>query len=193
MHPQQSTTNYILIPLFIYSPSANWGFTPNPRTDRGLGATSNKKIDVYLRFQNNEENGLGVPLPAGKVRAYKQDDADGTLEFIGEDVIDHTPKNEKVLIKLGQAFDVVGERTQTNYSMNSAGKTLTESFKIEIRNHKEISQKVIVKENLFRWTNWEITNKSQDFEKIDARTIHFEVVVPASGSQTVSYTVRYSW
>ena len=173
--------------------SANWGFTPNPRTDRGLGATSNKKIDVYLRFQNNEENGLGVPLPAGKVRAYKQDDADGTLEFIGEDVIDHTPKNEKVLIKLGQAFDVVGERTQTNYSMNSDGKTLTESFKIEIRNHKEISQKVIVKENLFRWTNWEITNKSQDFEKIDARTIHFEVVVPASDSQTVSYTVRYSW
>ncbi len=173
--------------------SANWGFTPSPRTDRGLGATSSKKIDVYLRFQNSEENGLGVPLPAGKVRAYKQDDADGTLEFVGEDVIDHTAKNEKVLIKLGQAFDVVGERTQTNYSMNSAGKTLTESFRIEIRNQKEIEQKVIVKENLFRWTSWEIINKSQDFEKIDARTIHFEVVVPASGSQTVTYTVRYSW
>ena len=109
------------------------------------------------------------------------------MEFIGEDVIDHTPKDKKVPIKLGQAFDVVGERTQTNYSMNSAGKMLTESFKIEIRNHKEIEETLIIKENLFRWTHWAIINKSQDFEEIDARTIHFEVVVPTSGSQTVTH------
>ena len=100
------------IPLYYgLSHAANWGLLPNPRTDRGLASTSNKKIDVYVRFQNTEENRLGVPLAAGKVRAYKEDDADGTLEFIGEDVIDHTPKYETVLIKLGQAFDVVGERT----------------------------------------------------------------------------------
>ncbi len=133
------------------------------------------------------------PLPKGKFRVYKQDDADGTLEFIGEDLIDHTAKDEKVLIKLGQAFDVVGERIQTDFEMDSNRKMMTESIKINLRNHKKTPQKVIVKENLYRWTTWDITAKSDEFEKIDARTIHFDVIVPADGEKTLTYTVQYKW
>ena len=77
--------------------------------------------------------------------------------------------------------------------MNTAGKSLTEIFKIETRNHKDLEQKVIIKENLFRWPSWEITDKSQDFEKVNARTIHSEVTVPPNGSKVVTHTVRYSW
>lgn len=172
---------------------AYWSFTAQPNLDRGLGGQSNPKVDVYVRFKNDKKSNMGMPLPKGKVRVYKKDDADGTLEFIGEDLIDHTPKDEKVLIKLGQAFDVVGERTQTDFNMDSGRKTMTESFRIQIRNHKNADQKVIIKENLYRWTTWEISKSSDEFQKIDARTIHLEVVVPAEGEKTVDYTVRYTW
>jgi len=170
-----------------------WSAFATPQQDRSFGNQSNPKLDVYLKFKNAKENKLGMPLPKGKVRVYKQDDADGTLEFIGEDLIDHTARNETVLIKLGQAFDVVGERTQTDFRLDSSRKTMTESIRIQLRNHKDAAQKVIIKENLYRWTNWDITQKSDDFEKIDARTIHFNVDVPADGEKTVTYTVRYTW
>ena len=134
-----------------------------------------------------------MPLPKGKVRVYKTDAADGTLEFIGEDIIDHTAKDEKLLIKLGQAFDVVGQRTQTDFNIDTGRRMMTESFRIQIRNHKDQPQKVVIKENLFRWTTWEITKSSDKYEKIDARTIHFEVEVPANGEKTVTYTVEYKW
>ena len=172
--------------------SRYWMFS-DPATDRGLGTQSNKKLDVYVRFKNKEENNLGKPLPKGKFRVYKQDDADGTLEFIGEDLIDHTPKNETVLIKLGQAFDVVGERIQDDFKMDSGRKTMTESIRIVLRNQKPAAQKVIIKENLYRWTSWEITKSSNEYEKIDARTIHFDVTVPPEGEKVVTYTVRYTW
>lgn len=170
-----------------------WGGFAAPQQDRNLGNQSNPKLDVYIKFKNAKENKLGMPLPKGKVRVYKQDDADGTLEFIGEDLIDHTSKNETVLIKLGQAFDVVGERTQTDFRVNSGRKTITESIRIQIRNHKDVAQKVIIKENLYRWTNWDIIKKSDDYKKIDSRTIHFNITVPANGKKTVTYTVRYTW
>jgi hypothetical protein len=173
--------------------AASWYFGGSPAQDRNLGNQSNPKVDVYVRFKNDKQSHMGMPLPKGKVRVYKKDDADGTLEFVGEDLIDHTPKDEKVLIKLGQAFDVVGERTQTNFTIDTNRKTMTDSYKITVRNHKKDAQKVIIRENLFRWTTWEITEKSQDFEKIDARTIHFEVTVPPDGEKTVTYTVRYTW
>lgn len=172
---------------------AHWTFGSSPNLDRNLGNQSNPKVDVYVRFKNEEKNHLGMPLPKGKVRVYQEDEADGTLEFIGEDLIDHTAKDEEVLIKLGQSFDVVGERTRTNFTRDDRRHVLTESFKIQVRNHKDADQKVIIKENLFRWMNWEITESSDKFEKIDSRTIHFNVKVPANGSKTVTYTVRYTW
>lgn len=173
--------------------AAHWRYYSTPQQNRNFGNQSNPKVDVYLQFKNEKSNKLGMPLPKGKVRVYKQDNADGTLEFIGEDLIDHTAKDEKILIKLGQAFDVVGERTQTDFRIDTNRKTMTESFRIEIRNHKEQDQKLIIKENLFRWATWEITKASEAYEKFDARTIHFNVMVPANGKKAVTYSVTYTW
>jgi hypothetical protein len=173
--------------------AAQWGFLPQPRTDRDIRPQSNPKVDVYVRMKNAKENGMGMPLPKGKVRVYKQDDADGTLEFVGEDLIDHTPRDETVLVKLGQAFDVVGERTQTDFRIDTRGRSMTESFRIQVRNHKDAAAKVVVKETLYRWTNWDLLAHTDPFQKVDSRTIHFEVEVPPHGAKTIEYTVRYTW
>lgn len=167
--------------------------TDNPNQDQNLGTDSNKKVDVYLLLTNSESNGLGIPLPAGRIRVYKRDEADGSKEFIGEDVIQHTPKDEQVMIKLGSAFDIVGERRQTDFNANYNGHVITESFEIKLRNHKKEAVHVIVKENLYRWNNWEITASSDKWEKQDFRTIHIPVDVPADGEKTVTYSVKYTW
>lgn len=166
---------------------------PNPMTDRDLGIQSNKKVDVYLEFKNDKQHGLGVPLPSGRIRVSQLDAADGTLEFIGEDSIDHTPKDETVRVKLGSAFDVVGERKQTDFKIDTRAHWIEEAFEIKLRNHKEQPVDVIVKENLYRWSNWSIIEKSQNFTKEDARTVHFPVKVPKDGEAVVRYRVRYSW
>jgi hypothetical protein len=169
------------------------GYGGNPYTDRNFGLVSNKKVDTYLSFKNTQENGMGVPMPSGRVRVSKVDTADGSLEFIGEDRIDHTPKNETILLKLGSAFDVVGERRQVDFKIDSNRNTMTEEIEVKIRNRKDEPVKVIVKENLYRWTNWKITASTQSYEKQDARTIHFPVTVPADKEVIVRYTVRYTW
>jgi hypothetical protein len=171
----------------------NYGFGPNPYTDRNFGVAGNKKVDTYLTFKNSQENGLGVPMPAGRVRVSKVDTADGSLEFIGEDRIDHTPRNETILLKLGSAFDVVGERRQVDFKIDTCRNTMTEEIEVKIRNRKEEPVKVIVKENLYRWTNWKIVAANQSYEKQDARTIHFPITVPADQEVVVRYTVRYTW
>jgi hypothetical protein len=172
---------------------AYYGVFGSPMMDRNFGLQSNKKVDVYLRFKNEKAVGMGMPLPSGRIRVSKLDAADDSLEFIGEDTIDHTPKNEVVLIKLGSAFDVVGERRQVDFNVDSSRKTMTETIEIKLRNHKDEKVKVVVKENLYRWTNWEITQKSHSFKKIDSRTIHFPVEIEKDGEVTVSYSVKYSW
>jgi hypothetical protein len=169
-------------------------FVPDsPNLDQNLGTQSNKKVDVYLMLTNSESNGLGIPLPAGRIRVYKRDPEDNANEFIGEDVIQHTPKDEDVMVKLGSAFDIVGERRQTDFNANYGGRLVTESFEIKLRNHKNDPVHVIVKENLYRWVNWEITASSDPWEKQDYRTIHFPVDVPANGEKTVTYSVKYTW
>jgi hypothetical protein len=165
----------------------------DPGQDRTLGLASNTKVDVYLLMQNTEANGLGIPLPAGRVRVYKQDEADGLDEFIGEDLVQHTPKDEKIMTRLGSAFDIVGERIQSDFSADYGAHRITESIKIALRNHKTEPVDIIVKENLYRWINWEITQSSDKYEKQDYRTIHFPVSVPADGQRQVTYTVKYSW
>ncbi len=166
---------------------------PHPNTDSNLGSQNNKTVDIYLLLTNSQKNGMGVPLPAGRVRAYKQDEADGLNEFIGEDVIQHTPKDEQLMVRLGTAFDIVGDRVQTRFDANEEKHTITESFEIKLRNHKKEPVKVIVKENLFRWTSWEITDSSDKYEKQDYRTIHIPVEVPPNGEKKLTYTVKYTW
>jgi hypothetical protein len=166
---------------------------PSPNVDRNFGAQSNTKVDVFLSVKNTEENRLGLPLPAGRVRVYQRDEADAALEFVGEDTISHTPKGEKVKVRLGSAFDVVGERKQTSFQANTNARTIIESFSVTVRNHKTEPVRVVIKETLFRWATWTITQQSDPFEKQDARTIHFTVDLPPDGSKTVNYTVRYTW
>jgi hypothetical protein len=121
------------------------------------------------------------------------DAADTNLEFIGEDKIDHTPKDETVRVKLGSAFDVVGERRQVDFAVDTKARWLEEEFEIKLRNHKEQPVEVLVKENLYRWSNWKILTKTHEFTKEDSRTIHFPVKVPKDGETVVKYRVRYTW
>jgi hypothetical protein len=169
-----------------------WSYN-QPNQDRNFGTGDNKKVDVYLQMRNDAAHGLGIPLPAGRIRVYKTDPADANQEFIGEDVIQHTPKDEDLLIKVGSAFDIVGDRRQTNFTESDNGHVATESFEIKLRNHKDTDVEVIVKENLYRWSNWQITACSDKWTKRDYRTIHIPVHVPANGEKTVTYTVRYRW
>lgn len=168
------------------------GYHANPVLDRNVGRSPDD-VSVFLAFRNDEPSGLGVPLPAGRLRINKLDSADGSLEFIGEDIIDHTPRDEDLRVRLGNAFDVVAERRQTDYRVDTSAKTLRESFEIELRNHKETPVTVKVNEVLYRWVNWEIIEASHEFDKLDARSVQFPVEVAANGKATLRYEVRYSW
>jgi hypothetical protein len=179
--------------VLLYYGAGQSYYYPSPMTDRNFGVQSNKKVDVYLEFRNDKQFGLGVPLPAGRVRVSKLDAADGSLEFIGEDRIDHTPKDEEVRVKLGSAFDVVGERRQTDFSVDSKAQWLEEQIEVKLRNHKDQPVRVLVKENLYRWSNWKILTKTHEFTKEDARTISFPVDVPKDAETLVRYRVRYTW
>ncbi len=179
--------------LVYYGAVPAYGFGPRPVTDRNIGTQMNRKVDVYLGFKNAKRNHMGRPLPAGRMRVSKLDPADATLEFIGEDVIDHTPEDEQVRVKLGSAFDVVGERRQMSFSVDTSRRTMTEEIEVKLRNHKKEAVTVIVKENLYRWINWEILQKTHAFEKQDSRTVHFPLKVAAGGETVLRYTVHYSW
>ena len=182
--------------VFVYyglPADVRYSVVPNPQTDRDLGTKSNNKVDIYLRFKNAEADGMGIPLPAGKLRVYKRDQADDTLEFVGEDILQHTPREETVLVKLGSAFDLVGERRQVDFRRGEGEDWIEEDIEIKLRNRKAEPVEIIVKENLYRWINWEVVEKSHDFEKQDARTIHFPVTVAPDEEVTVTYTVRYTW
>ena len=179
--------------LVYFGLQSHYGYYGQPRTDRDLGLPMNTKVDVYLEFENSEEDGLGIPLPSGRVRVSQLDEADDNLEFIGEDVIDHTPKDESVTIKLGSAFDVVGERRQVDFRVDHSARRLNETIEVTLRNHKDEAVDVLIKETMFRWVNNDIIVSNHDYERQDARTVHFPVRVPASGETVVQYQVRYTW
>ncbi|MCZ7392841.1 MAG: DUF4139 domain-containing protein [Candidatus Methanoperedens sp.] len=150
------------------------------------GARDGEKVRVVLNITNSEENGLGMPLPKGVVRVYKAD-SDGQLQFLGEDSIDHTPKDEKLRINVGNAFDIVGKRLVTDREgMGAYGNR--ESYSIELKNHKTEDAKIIVTEQFYG--NWQITKASEQYKKKDANTIEFEVNVPKDGTKTINYTVE---
>ena len=162
------------------------------RQDHEYGTQSNPKVWVMQEFKNSEANHLGIALPKGRLRFYRRD-TDGHLEFIGENVIDHTPKDETVRVYTGNAFDVVGERRRTNIRTDLSHLWMEESFEIKVRNHKKEPVNVRVVEHLYRWSTWSIIEKSADFTKKDAQTIEFPVTVAPDGEQTITYTVHYSW
>lgn len=153
------------------------------------GAQNQKKVNVLMEIVNSQANNLGMPLPKGKVRVYKQE-SDANQHFIGEDLIDHTPKDEKVRLYLGDAFDLVGERKQMTQRQIS-DREREESYEISLRNHKNLPVTITVVEHI--WGDWRITQSSHKYEKKDANTVEFPVEVPKDGEVKVTYTDRIKW
>ena len=164
----------------------------NMRNNQEIGNESDPKVAIMREFRNSEANHLGLPLPKGRVRFYKQDE-DKQLEFTGENVIDHTPRDETLRVYTGNAFDLVGERRRTNYKIDTSKNWLDESFEIKLRNHKKEPVEIRVIEHLFRWFTWDITEKSDPFVKTNAQTVEFRVQLKPDEEKTMRYTVHYSW
>jgi hypothetical protein len=147
------------------------------------------KVNVKIEFENKKGNKLGIALPKGKVRVFKKDPADNSLEFVGEDEINHTPKNEKLSLYIGDAFDIVAEHTMTEYKEQFGRRY--ETHKVEIRNHKNEKVTVFVDEHMPGYEDWRIENSTVKWEKLAAFVARFPVEVDADSSATVEYTV--SW
>src|SRR5690606_14023716 len=174
--------------LLVYASAPPLRGGPFLEADYG---TTNAKVDTYLEFENRENVGLGIPLPSGRVRV-SQEDGD-TLEFIGEDTIDHTPKDETVLIKLGSAFDVVGERRQVDFQIDTRARRIDETIEIRVGNRKEEPVTLVVRENLLRWAKNDVGQASARYERKDASTVEFPLQIARDGEAVVTYRVRYDW
>jgi hypothetical protein len=158
--------------------------------DPGFGTETNKKVNVLLELANRKDDNLGISLPKGKMRAYKQD-KDGAMEFIGEDLIGHTSRDEKVVLYIGDAFDIVGERKQLSFKRVDKN-TIIEEFEIKVRNHKKEEVTVKVLEKLYRASEWRIFDNNEGWTQIDSRTVVFPLRVAADKERTVRYKVEYT-
>ena len=157
-----------------------------------IGMTSNKQVYIMREFRNSEADHLGMPLPRGRMRFYRRD-SDGRLQFIGENEIQHTPKDETLRVYTGNAFDVVADRTRSDFRVDGAHRWIDETYVIKLRNHKKESVAVQVVEHLYRCDNWTITSKSVDYVKKDSHTVEFTANIPPDGEQDVTYSVHYTW
>ena len=146
-----------------------------------------QKVDVEISFKNSEENNLGMPLPKGVIRLYKKDSG-GSLQFIGEDRIDHTPRNEEVRLVVGEAFDVVAERRQTNYK-KLAEKLIETSWELTVKNRKKDEAATVT----FMETapgDWEVVSSTGDYKKTSAFGLRFDVTAAPDEEKKVEFTIR---
>jgi hypothetical protein len=180
-----SVENFGTIQASIVSPTR----VPARRAYRYDGARDGSKVRVQVLFGNDQNAGLGIPLPAGRVRIY-QAESRGALALVGEDQIDHTPPGERVKLSSGIAFDLVGDRTRVAHTRVSRNVS-EDQIRIEIRNAGAKAATVTVVETLYG--NWEITAKSADFTRRTADEVEFELPVPAGQEAVLTYTVRYSF
>ncbi|MBF0486145.1 MAG: DUF4139 domain-containing protein [Candidatus Omnitrophica bacterium] len=154
------------------------------------GQKQKQPVEVMMTFKNSEADHLGMPLPLGIVRLYKEDNSGG-LQFIGEDNIEHTPKDEDVKLKVGEAFDVVAERNQTAFQQ--MGRVYESTWEVTIRNHKKEDIVVNVVEPLSGFSDWEVTTSSFPYKKLNASTLEFEVPVAKDAEAVLTYTVRANY
>jgi hypothetical protein len=159
------------------------------RSPQGIGNPIPQPVKVLYRFKNDEKSGLGMPLPAGTVRVY-QADSKGGIQFVGEDHIEHTPKDETLRIHVGDAFDVVCERKQMDYKKISSN-TAELEYQITLRNHKESAVTVEVREPI--GGDWEVLNSNFKWTKLDSTTLGFSIPVEKDGTATLDYRVRVKW
>ncbi len=182
--------------IFVYDGATmSYGEYQGQQGEGDYGVQSNKKVWVLREFKNSKENNLGVPVPKGRLRFYQQDE-DKQLEFIGENQIDHTPKDETIRVYVGNSFDLAGERRRTDYKVSRSNHSVDETFEIKLRNHKkdEIVEIRMV-EHLSRFDNWEIKDKdrSDPFTKLDSHTIEFRNTLKPDEEKVITYHVHYSW
>jgi hypothetical protein len=181
--------------IYIYdgaAPDNRYGMTGDFRFQPDYGSRSNPKVWTMLEFANATANHLGMPLPAGRMRFYRRD-GDGQLEFIGENQIGHTAKDEQLRLYTGSAFDIAGERRQTTYNQDQMRRFVDESFEIKVRNHKKEPVTVRIVEHLYRWSTWSVATSSDPYRKTDSRTIEFEVTLAPDAEKTVTYLAHYTW
>lgn len=152
------------------------------------------KIATVREFKNTKENGgLGLPLPKGRARFYRQDDADRRLEFVGENTIDHTARNETVRLYTGDVFDLAVEKKQTDSQMSSRNDFREESFEVKLRNRKADAVEVRVVEHFHTGPNWTLVQQSDPHEKTAAGTVEFRVTLQPDEEKILTYRVRYEW
>jgi hypothetical protein len=168
-----------------------WG-TEQYMQNQEYGTQSRSEVWVMREVKNSKENGLGIPLPAGRTRFYLRDD-DGQLEFTGENIIKHTPQDETLQVYTGDAFDIVGSRKHTNFTCDYNAHVADETFEIKLRNHKKEAVEIRVPEHLYRGINWEIREPSEPFKKMDAQLIEFRVQIKPDEEKVITYTVHYTW
>ncbi|HKV48185.1 MAG TPA: DUF4139 domain-containing protein, partial [Candidatus Acidoferrales bacterium] len=159
------------------------------RNSQGIGNPITEPVMVYYNFKNDQKSGLGMPLPAGTVRVY-QADSKGNIQFAGEDNIEHTPKDEALRIHVGNAFDVVCDRKETDYK-RIGGSVYEMEYQITLRNHKDTAITVDVREPV--GGDWEVENSNFRSTKLDSTTIGFQVPVAKNGTATLDYRVRVKW
>lgn len=162
---------------------------PFPILDENFNAGDGQKqpVQATVRFDNEKSAGLGLPLPAGRVRMFTGND------FLGESAMPHTPAGQDVALVAGNAFDLGAERTRESFQLDRAGRTMTETVKLELSNAKAEAVTIRVNERLGRWTGWEVEDSTVPAQRRDAQTVGFDVPVPAGGKATLRYTVRYRW
>ncbi len=153
---------------------------------RSVGYNTKGKVNVIVEFKNKKDENLGVPMPKGKVRVYKSDGE--SIEFVGEDLIDHTPQNETIKLKIGDAFDVLVEERQVEHKKITS-RVYEQTFEIKVKNRKK--KKVTVEVERYLGLNWEILNSSLEYKKKNAQTITFQVPVKADDETVLTFKVRY--
>lgn len=183
---------YVYDGVNIDSNSYNGWNYDNIRNQPSYGTQCNNKVWTMREIINSKDNGLGIPLPKGRIRFY-QSDTDGQLEFTGENNIDHTPKDETLRIFTGNSFDLTGERKQTSYKIDTSRNVLDEGFDITLKNHKDAPAEIRVVEHLYRGLTWSIQESSEKYKKTDGHTIEYTVIVPANQEKKLSYTAHYTW
>ncbi len=153
------------------------------------GRHDSRKVKVILAFKNSARNNLGIPLPKGRIRLQKADPT-GSLQFIGEAQIDHTPQNQKLRLHIGNAFDLTGKRIKTDVK-TLRNKAREETYQIKLKNHKKTAVRITINEELRHWSAWQIIRSSHRYTKTSAKQIKFDVKISPRQEKTVTYTVRY--
>ncbi|MFN8139296.1 MAG: hypothetical protein U0R49_05815 [Fimbriimonadales bacterium] len=166
-----------------------YSYGRNYRPGEGYATDAGTKVNIVVEVTNSDKNKLGMPLPKGKVRVYKRDSS-GQVQMVGEDQIDHTPREEKIKLYIGDAFDIVGERKRTEFKI-IASNIIRETFEIKLRNRKKTAETVRVMEHA--WSEWTILNETMKSEKVDSNSFQYVVKLQPDKEEVIRYTVETRW